>query len=270
MNAPAIKPGSQIAKMAQRLSVEPEEMHNIIVNTVMPNGGRGITNEQFVSFLMVANEYKLNPISREIYAFPAKGGGIQPIVSIDGWLNIINGHPQFDGMDIEFSESKIEIGGKQLPEWCKCSIYRKDRNRPVVVVEYMEECYRQTDPWRQKGRRMLQHKTVIQGARYAFGISGIIDEDEKESYKDMGVIQAETPAAKGQVIEQQAEPATPEKAGNIEAMTMMLDIIDTANNLNQLNQIAEQIKADREMNQVEKQQIRAAWKARKGEIEAES
>ena len=69
---------------------------------------------------------------------------------------------------------------------------------------------------------------------------------------------------------QQAEPATPEPAGNPEAMTLMLNIIDTANDMAQLNQIAEQIKSDREMNQAEKQQIRAAWKTRKGEIEAEA
>jgi len=182
---------SQIQVMAQRLNIDAEEMHNIVVNTVMPNGGKGITNEQFVSFLAVANEYNLNPLTKEIYAFPAKGGGISTVVSIDGWLGIINSHPQFDGMDIEFAEEKISMGGKQVPEWCKVKVYRKDRNRPVEVVEFMEECFRGTDPWKQKPRRMLQHKAVIQAARYAFGISGIIDEDEKEAYKDMGVITPE-------------------------------------------------------------------------------
>ena len=68
--------------------------------------------------------------------------------------------------------------------------------------------------------------------------------------------------------QQQAEPAV--EKGNLEAMTLMLDIIDTANDLAQLNQIAEQIKSDKEMSQQEKQQIRAAWKKRKDEIEAES
>ena len=52
----------------------------------------------------------------------------------------------------------------------------------------MEECYRQTDTWKMKPRRMLQHKTAIQCARYAFGLSGIIDEDEAKSYEDAGVI----------------------------------------------------------------------------------
>ncbi len=58
------------------------------------------TNEQFAQFLMVADEYNLNPFTKEIYAFPSRGG-IQPIVSIDGWLKIINSHQQFDGMQFE-------------------------------------------------------------------------------------------------------------------------------------------------------------------------
>ena len=97
-----IKPVKQnpLAVMAERLSIDATEMQNIVMKTVMPNGGKGVTNEQFVSFLAVANNYGLDPLKKEIYAFPAKGGGIQPIVSIDGWLNIINTHPDFDGMEL--------------------------------------------------------------------------------------------------------------------------------------------------------------------------
>lgn len=195
---------NQLERMAMRLNIQQEELENVIFNTVMPSGGRNVSHAQVVSFLAIANEYGLNPMAREVYAFPAKGGGIQTIVGIDGWLTIINNNPNFDGFDIEFSETKIEIGGKQVPEWCKVIVYRKDRTRPVTAIEYMEECHRNTDPWKQKPRRMLQHKATIQAARYAFGMSGIMDEDEAERYQEAGLIKDVTPA----------KPQQPKRQGN--------------------------------------------------------
>jgi phage recombination protein Bet len=172
--------------MANRFSVSTETMQNIIMNTIMPNRGNGVTNEQFVSFVAVANEYGLNPLTKEVYAFPAKGGGIQPIVSIDGWLRIINSHPQFNGMVFE----DMREDGKLIA--VKCKIYKKEIDHPVEVVEYMEECYQPNkEPWKKWPSRMLRHKAAIQCGRYAFGLSGIIDPDEAERYQDVGVIEAE-------------------------------------------------------------------------------
>ena len=172
--------------MAKRLDLSPGTMQNIIMKIVMPSGGNGVTNEQFFSFVAVANEYGLNPLTKEIYAFPAKGGGIQPIVSIDGWLRIINNHPQFNGMVFE----DIREDGKLVA--VKCKIYKKEIDHPVEVVEYMEECYQPNkDTWKKWPSRMLRHKAAIQCGRYAFGLSGIIDPDEAERYQDAGVIEAE-------------------------------------------------------------------------------
>ena len=167
--------------VAKRLSVEPTQLQDIVMKTVMPNGGNGVTPEQFVSFMAVANEYRLNPLVKEIYAFPAKGG-IQPIVSIDGWLRIITGHPDFDGME----HTDIHEDGKLIA--IECKIYRKNTSRPITVTEYMEECKGTSDPWKRWPIRMLRHKATIQAGRYAFGISGIIDPDEAERFKETGVI----------------------------------------------------------------------------------
>lgn len=145
----------------------------VLARTIMPSAN--VQPEQITAFLMVAKEYKLNPITKEIYAFPGKGGGVQPIVSIDGWLKIINSHPQFDGM--EFADT---LDGNGQLAAVTCRIYRKDRKHPVEVTEYMAECKRGTDPWKQWPGRMLRHKATIQAARYAFGLSGIVDPDEAE------------------------------------------------------------------------------------------
>ena len=45
----------------------------------------------------------------------------------------------------------------------------------------MNECFNgNKEPWKRWPRRMLRHKAYIQGARIAFGFSGIYDEDEAQ------------------------------------------------------------------------------------------
>lgn len=129
-----------------------------------------VSDAQMTALMIVANQYGLNPWTKEIYAFPDKNNGIVPVVGVDGWARIINGHPQFDGMDFE-----------QDADSCTCIIYRKDRGHPTRVTEYMVECRREgVGPWKSHPYRMLRHKALIQCARLAFGFVGIFDLDEAE------------------------------------------------------------------------------------------
>lgn len=174
--APSQPKLSALNLMASKFSVEPEKLLGTLKATVFKNA----TNEELLALVVVANIYGLNPLTKEIYAFPAKGGGIAPIVSIDGWIRMTNDHPQFDGMelDVEFTED-----GE--PFSATCTIYRKDRSHPTRITEYMSECSRGTDPWKQCPARMLRHKALIQAARVAFGFSGIYDEDEGKDVAGM-------------------------------------------------------------------------------------
>lgn len=169
---------SVIADMAARFGMERAAFEATIKATVMP-ANSNVSNEQLVAFLVVAKEYNLSPFTKEIFAFPGRSGGIQPIVSIDGWLKIINSHPQFDGM--EFVDERSQDGALVA---VTCKIHRKDRAHPIEVTEYMEECKRDTDTWRKYPVRMLRHKAAIQCARYAFGFSGIVDPDEAERIRE--------------------------------------------------------------------------------------
>lgn len=161
--------------MAGKFSVEPDKLLNTLKQTVF----KGASNEELMALAVVANTYGLNPFTKELYAFPAKGGGIVPVVSVDGWLRMINDHPQFDG--IEYADEHNDNG--ELVS-CTAIIYRKDRGHPTKVTEYIAECFRNTDPWKMK-HRMLRHKATIQCARVAFGFSGIVDEDEGERIRDV-------------------------------------------------------------------------------------
>lgn len=163
---------SLLVSLAAKYGMDAEAFKNTIKATVMPNNA---TNEQMAAFLLVAFQYDLNPVTKEIYAFPARGGGVTPVVGIDGWINLAQRRPEFDGMEFEFDD-----GDDGAPVSCTCRVYRKDRTRPIIVTEYMDECRRATDPWKSHPRRMLRHKAAIQGIRYAFGFSGIKDEDDAE------------------------------------------------------------------------------------------
>jgi phage recombination protein Bet len=158
---------SALAVMAGKINVDPAKLHATLKATVF----KGASDEELLALVVVANTYGLNPLLKELYAFPAKGGGIVPVVSIDGWVSMVNGHPAMDGM--QFEEHSED--GKLVAITCR--IWRKDRSRPIEVTEHLAECKRNTEPWKME-HRMLRHKALMQCARYAFGFSGIVDEDE--------------------------------------------------------------------------------------------
>jgi phage recombination protein Bet len=197
---------SLIATMATQYHMDPKAFADTVRTTCMPATA---TNEEFAAFLMVAKQYDLNPVTREIYAFPKKGGGIQPIVGIDGWSNLINSHPACDG--IEF---KDEFDAKGALVSITCLIHRKDRSHPTMVTEYMEECRRPTEPWTKWPARMLRHKALIQCARYAFGFAGIIDPEEAERSPEVMTGEVVAPPPPAQQI---AAPVEEDKPFDVEA-----------------------------------------------------
>lgn len=167
------QPKSLVAKFASRYSVEPVKMLETLKHTAFKVRDGEVTNEQMMALMIVADQYSLNPFTREIFAFPDKGG-IVPVVSVDGWMRIINEHPQFDGLEFRRPDCADDV----IPPWLECVIFRKDRSHPTVIREYFSEVKRDTQPWKSHPRRMHRHKALIQCARVAFGFAGIYDEDE--------------------------------------------------------------------------------------------
>lgn len=148
-----------------------------LVNVLKATAFKGqVSDAQMSALLIVANQYRLNPWTKEIYAFPDQNNGIVPVVGVDGWSRIINENPMFDGMDFEQDDEK-----------CTCIIFRKDRSHPTKVTEYLSECKRGVKPWQTHPKRMLRHKAMIQCARLAFGYVGIFDQDEAERIAEVDV-----------------------------------------------------------------------------------
>lgn len=195
------KPRDLITKMATQMGVTRQAFWKTVKTTLMPGGA---TDEQILAFLAVADAYNLNPFLKQIAAFEGKQGQIVPVVPLDGWSTIINRHPMCDGFDFEWADEIVQMdGGKPCPAWCKVRIYRKDRTHPVEITEFLDEVYQPAKfsqkynksfdgPWQTHTKRMLRHKTIIQGGRVGLGITGIYDPDEAERFVDItaDVVQA--------------------------------------------------------------------------------
>jgi phage recombination protein Bet len=161
--------------MAAQFDIEPDNLVTVLRNTVIKPDSRGkqASSEEVAAFVIVANQYGLNPFTREIHAFTTSDKGLVPIVGIDGWCRIVNRDERFDG--VEFEDEDTENGH---PISKTCIMHVKGRDHPVKVKERFSECKRNSPPWQNMPHRMLRHKAFMQAARVAFGLAGIYDEDE--------------------------------------------------------------------------------------------
>jgi len=207
-NLPAVvertKSNSVMIRMAERFGMDRVAFERTLMATVVP-GGKA-TPEQVAAVLLVADQYHLNPLTKEIYAFPNRGGGIVPVVGVDGWIRMMNEHPAADG--VELVENNDEKGALIS---VTATVHRKDRAHPIKVTEYFVECARGTDPWRTSPRRMLRHKALIQGLRVAFGFSGIYEPDEAEriveAQSQARVVEASASSLSDLTAQLEAQPA---------------------------------------------------------------
>jgi phage recombination protein Bet len=178
------KRNSLVAKFAERFSIDEAKVMDILKATAFKQrDGNPPSDDQMMALMVVADQYGLNPFTKEIYAYPDKQNGIVPVVGVDGWSRIMNEHPQLDGIEFNYSEETLQHKGKLCHVWIEVVITRKDRSKPIVVREYFDEVVRSVNfstPWDSHPKRMHRHKTLIQGGRVAFGFAGIYDEDEAQ------------------------------------------------------------------------------------------
>ena len=179
-------------RFGEKFGVEPSKLMQTLKATAFKQrDGSQISNEQLCALMIVADKYDLNPFVKEIYAYPDKNGGIVPVVGVDGWNHMMNANPNFDGIEFLYSENIIQIDedAKPCPEWVEARIYLKNRSKPVVVREYLDECYKPAfakkgtnfkvkGPWQTHPKRFMRHKASSQCARVGLGFCGVYDEDE--------------------------------------------------------------------------------------------
>ena len=145
---------SVLASLAAKLEIDPQKLADVLKKTAF---AACRSDEEFIAMCTVANKYGLDPITKEIYAFPnKKTGAVIPVVGYDGWQKLANRNPQYDGCDFVEADDGA---------WCECRIYRKDRAHPIVIREWLAECMMETPAWQKYPRRMLRNKAFNQCAR---------------------------------------------------------------------------------------------------------
>ncbi len=141
------------------------------------NSKKPITDVQLALMINVCRKYQLDPMLKEIYAYPSRDGGIVPFLGVDGWVNLMLRSPHYKNHEFNYAEEIVEFNNRKIPEWIECIITKKSGDS-VKIREYYEETKRSTDVWNSMPNRMLRHKALIQCIRITFGYAGIYDEDD--------------------------------------------------------------------------------------------
>lgn len=179
---------SLVVRFADRFSIDADKMITTLKATAFrqrPNRDgsvRECSNEELMMLLTICDRYGLDPFTREIFAFlDVKSGAIIPVVSVDGWIRLINERQELQAIEFTYSPETVEHKGKTCHVWIECVISRSDRSAPARIREYFAEVVRKVDfatPWDTHPNRMHRHKALIQAARVSFGFGGIHDDDE--------------------------------------------------------------------------------------------
>jgi hypothetical protein len=165
-----------VAQMSKQIGVDGMMLLHTI-QTMLPKGTNFATLMTCVS---VASDLGLNPMTKQIYFMPAKGGGIQPIVSVDGWIAMANRHEDFAGWG-EFKPTFLEDGTTLVS--MTGTMHHKHREFPTVITEYFDECSKAGPVWKTHPMRMMRNRTLSQLVRVALGISGVMDADEFQQWQ---------------------------------------------------------------------------------------
>lgn len=167
--------------VASNVGATTEEVAEVIKGMIISSKnqhGASATNAEMAIVTSVCAKYGLNPLVKECAAF-VSGGKLQMVVMIDGFYKVVNRQPEFDG--VTFEDNFDEKGDLVS---ITCSMHLKNRKHPVTVTEYLRECKdAKSSVWSKWPSRMLRHKSYIQCARMAFGLTEMVDPDEADRIK---------------------------------------------------------------------------------------
>jgi hypothetical protein len=132
---------SLVVRMADRYTIDPDKLLPLLKATAFRqrpdrNGVvREPSNEEMFALLIIADKYGLDPFTKEIYAYlDPKSGAIIAVVSVDGWIRLINTHPSHRSLSFVYSDDTTEHQGKTAHVFMECEIVRSDRDKPIIII----------------------------------------------------------------------------------------------------------------------------------------
>lgn len=162
-------------------------------------GCKDSTKADFIVLLKLANDYKLDPLRKEIALIDTKRGP-KVYIGIDGWLRIMTSNPDYLAHDVEVVWSG-GAPGKGTPDAATLVLHTRKRKAeglpPFRWTEYLRECNVTGDytPWRTHPARMLCEKAMIHGVRFCWNVY-IPDMDEYDKM-DSEMVRAGVASADG-------------------------------------------------------------------------
>lgn len=125
-----------------------------------------------LQFTSICRAYGLNPLKRQIYAFPTKYGtreeSFAVIIAYENFLQRAEKTGLLTHWSTEFSAAKTLDGKPDIA--CTITIERRDWARPFVHTVYLSEYTKDNHFWRKSPRTMLKKVTVAQGFRLCFSL----------------------------------------------------------------------------------------------------
>jgi len=151
-----------------------KEMRAVVKNAVAAD----LTDAEFAVFALYAQSTGLNPLKKEIWAIKSKAyvnkqgrqvdAKLTIMTGINGFYEIANRHPQFDGLESDVGEWKEN---QPVVAWAKA--YRKDRKFPGAgearwVEFYKPNPYGREGTWEKMPSLMLKKCAEAQALKKAF------------------------------------------------------------------------------------------------------
>jgi phage recombination protein Bet len=133
---------------------------------------KGASDAEFKLLLYTASKYDLDPLVKQIWCVKYGDKPAAIYTSRDGFLHLAHKSGQFDGMET----AAVRDGGKLVG--AKCSVWRKDFNRPFVVEVSLSEYNTNQNQWSKMPETMIKKVAESQCLRRAFDISGLYEPGE--------------------------------------------------------------------------------------------
>ena len=153
-----------------------------MIETLKATVAQGLNDPEFAVFAEHCKATGLNPFKKEVWAIKA-GGRLQIMTGINGYWQIANRHPQFDGAETGMITKagewvKSVPGNDFIGAWCR--VHRKDRKVAMEGEALLSDYQKSTPIWTQTPRIMIKKVAESIALRKAFPqeLNGLYTEEE--------------------------------------------------------------------------------------------
>lgn len=141
-----------------------------VIAAIKQTVAKGASDAQLRVFLEVCKRTGLDPFLKEVWYVAEKG---IIMAARDGYLRVANESPQFDGM-----ETRVVRTENGIPVKAICTVWRKDRNHPIVCEAFYNEYVKSSPVWKQYPSAMISKVAEVLALKRSFAINGVVTEEE--------------------------------------------------------------------------------------------